>query len=208
MERNSYFIARTHLFRISRLPLKQINLIVHRIPSNNNKQKQQYIHIKIEIGRKRKKRRKSLGIAIRGDMNVTDFPAMGLVGLDVGAPVRVPQSERPVLAAAKAVVAVGVESHRQNAALVAMEHGRLLRRQLRRASRHVAGASATYDRTPGRYPLREKKNMHFLGCKNPTGFGFGDEPNRTDIKPQYFVFFTEKERNVFYLLTGGRSNYR
>lgn len=113
--------------------------------SNNNSK--QYIHIKIEIGRKRKKRRKSLGIAIRGDMNVTDFPAMGLVGLDVGAPVRVPESERPVLAAAKAVVAVGVESRRQNAALVAPEHDRLLRRQFRRAAGHIAGESATYHRT-------------------------------------------------------------
>lgn len=87
-------------------------------------------------------------------MNVTDFPAMGLVGLDVGAPVRVPESERSVLAAAEAVVAVGVESRRQNTALVAPEHGRLLRRQLRRAAGHVAGESASYHRTPGRNPLR------------------------------------------------------
>lgn len=83
-------------------------------------------------------------------MNVTDFPAMGLVGLDVGAPVRVPESERSVLAAAKAVVAVGVESRRQNAALVAPEHGRLLRRQFGRAAGHVAGESATYHQTPER----------------------------------------------------------
>lgn len=136
-------------------------------------------------------------------MNVTDFPPMGLVGLDVGAPVRVPESERPVLAATKAVVAVGVESHRQNAALVATEHGRLLLRQLRCAARHVAGASATYDRTPGRYPLREKKNTHFLGCKNPTGFGFGDEPNRYQTSI-FCVFYGTKEEFLYFYINGSR----
>lgn len=128
-------------------------------------------------------------------MNVTDFPAMGLVGLDVGAPVRVPESERPILAAAKAVVAVGVESRRQNAALVATEHGRLLRRQFRRAAGHVAGESATYHQKPERNPLRQK-SMNFIGLKNPTGFG--SVTNRTGTEPKPNLDFSQ---NMHYFLS-------
>lgn len=119
-------------------------------------------------------------------MNVTDFPAMGLVGLDVGAPVRVPESERPILAAAKAVVAVGVESRRQNAALVATEHGRLLRRQFRRAAGHVAGESATYHQKPERNPLRQKSELYWF--KEPDRVRFRDKPNRnwTETEPRLF----------------------
>lgn len=128
-------------------------------------------------------------------MNVTDFPAMGLVGLDVGAPVRVPESERPILAATKAVVAVGVESRRQNAALVATEHGRLLRRQFRRAAGHVAGESATYHQKPERNPLRDK-SMSFIGLKNPTGFG--SVTNRTGTEPKPNLDFSQ---NMHYFLS-------
>lgn len=126
-------------------------------------------------------------------MNVTDFPAMGLVGLDVGAPVRVPESERPILAATKAVVAVGVESRRQNAALVATEHGRLLRRQFRRAAGHVAGESATYHQKPERNPLRQK-SMSFIGLKNPTG----SVTNRTGTEPKPNLDFSQ---NMHYFLS-------
>lgn len=110
-------------------------------------------------------------------MNVTDFPAMGLVGLDVGAPVRVPESERPILAAAKAVVAVGVETRRQNAALVATEHGRLLRRQFHRAAGHVAGESATYPPEARKKPTYGKE-YELYWFKEPDRVRFRDKPNR------------------------------
>lgn len=59
-------------------------------------------------------------------MDVADFAAVGLVGLDVDATVGVPEADGAVLTAAEAVVAVAVEPGGQNRALVALEHGRLL----------------------------------------------------------------------------------
>lgn len=47
---------------------------------------------------------------VRGDMNVADLTAMGFVGLDVDATMRVPKANSTVLAAAQAIIAVGVES--------------------------------------------------------------------------------------------------
>ena len=46
---------------------------------------------------------------VRGDMNVTYFAAMGLVGLDVDAAVWVPESDGAVFPGAEAVIAVTIE---------------------------------------------------------------------------------------------------
>jgi len=55
---------------------------------------------------------------IRGGVDVADLACVGLVGLDVGAGVRVPETEGAVLAAAQAVVAIAVEAHREHRPLV------------------------------------------------------------------------------------------
>jgi len=51
-------------------------------------------------------------------VDVADLACVGLVGLDVGAGVRVPETEGAVLAAAQAVVAIAVEAHREHRPLV------------------------------------------------------------------------------------------
>ena len=55
---------------------------------------------------------------VRGGVDVADLACVGLVGLDVGAGVRVPETEGAVLAAAQAVVAIAVEAHREHRPLV------------------------------------------------------------------------------------------
>lgn len=63
-------------------------------------------------------------------MDVADFAAVGFVGLNVDAAVRVPEADGAVLAAAEAVVTVAVESGGQNRALVALQKARLLPREV------------------------------------------------------------------------------
>lgn len=46
---------------------------------------------------------------LRGDVDITDFTAMGLVGLNVDATVRVPESNGSVFPAAEAVIAIAIE---------------------------------------------------------------------------------------------------
>jgi len=69
---------------------------------------------------------------VRGRVRIADLAGVGLVGLDVGAGVRVPEAERAVLAAAQAVVAVPVEPHGQHRPLVTRQRPRLRPRQLLR----------------------------------------------------------------------------
>lgn len=45
-------------------------------------------------------------------MDITDFTAMGFVGLNVDATVRVPESDGSVFPAAEAVIAVAIEPRR------------------------------------------------------------------------------------------------
>ena len=66
-------------------------------------------------------------------MNVSDFTAMGLVGLDVKTTMRVPEADRTVLAAAQAVISVSVEPRREYCSFVTFQHVRLLPWKLRRA---------------------------------------------------------------------------
>lgn len=67
---------------------------------------------------------------LRGTVDVADFAAVGFVGLNMDATVGVPEADRAVLAAAEAVVTVAVESGGQNRALMALEHARLLPREV------------------------------------------------------------------------------
>ena len=55
---------------------------------------------------------------VRGGVGVADLAGVGLVGLDMGASVWVPETEGAVLAAAQAVVAITVEAHREHRPLV------------------------------------------------------------------------------------------
>lgn len=45
-------------------------------------------------------------------MNIADFTAMRFVGLDVNATVGIPEADGAVLAAAQAIIAIGVEPSR------------------------------------------------------------------------------------------------
>lgn len=116
---------------------------------------------------------------VRGRVDVADLAGVGLVGLDVGAGVRVPEAEGSVLAAAQAVVAVAVETHREHRPLVTRQWPRLRPRQMLRGrprGRHrlVAlsppAAAAAEDgmvgkKTGSRRPPREKNGgpVHELG---------------------------------------------
>lgn len=82
---------------------------------------------------------------VRGRVHIADLAGVGLVGLDVGAGVRVPEAERAVLAAAQAVVAVPVEPHGQHRSLMARQRPRLRPRQLLRG------------RPRGRHLLRRRR---------------------------------------------------
>lgn len=66
--------------------------------SHKKKIKERVLLIEMRIGGK------------RGDMDVADLAAMGLVGLDVDALMGVPEAEGSVLAATEAVVSVPVEA--------------------------------------------------------------------------------------------------
>ena len=46
---------------------------------------------------------------LRGDMDITDFTAMGLVGFNVDATVRVPKSNGSVFPAAEAIISIFIE---------------------------------------------------------------------------------------------------
>lgn len=92
---------------------------------------------------------------VRGDVHVADLAAVGLVGLDVDAPVRVPEAEGAVLPAAEAVVTVAVEADGQNRSLVTLQHVHLTPRQLQTtaaAARHRI-RFATTARDESRPPL-------------------------------------------------------
>lgn len=88
-----------------------------------------------------RKRKRS---GLRGGVDVADLAAVGLVGLDEGAGVGVPEADDPVLAAAQAVVPVPVESHRQDRPLVPRQHPRLRPRQPRRRRRRHLPASSSF----------------------------------------------------------------
>jgi hypothetical protein len=87
--------------------------------------------------------RHQLGI-VRGGVHVADLAAVGLVGLDEGAGVGVPEADDPVLAAAQAVVPVPIESHRQHRPLVPRQHPGLRPRQPRRRRRRHLPASSSF----------------------------------------------------------------
>lgn len=69
---------------------------------------------------------------VRGGVDVADLAGVGLVGLDEGAGVRVPEAEGAVLAAAQAVVAVAVEPHCEHRPLVPRQRPRLRSGQMLR----------------------------------------------------------------------------
>lgn len=96
---------------------------------------------------------------VRGRVHVADLAGVGLVGLDVGAGVRIPEAERAVLAAAQAVVAVPVEPHGQHRPLVTRQRPRLRPRQLLRGrprGRHrlLSLSAAAEDGMDGRRRVR------------------------------------------------------
>lgn len=88
-----------------------------------------------------RKRKRS---GLRGGVHVADLAAVGLVGLDEGAGVGVPEADDPVLAAAQAVVPVPIESHRQHRPLVPRQHPGLRPRQPRRRRRRHLPASSSF----------------------------------------------------------------
>lgn len=47
---------------------------------------------------------------IRGNVDVADFAAVGFVSFDVDAAVRIPETDGAILAAAEAIVSIGIES--------------------------------------------------------------------------------------------------
>jgi hypothetical protein len=69
---------------------------------------------------------------VRGRVHIADLAGVGLVGLDLGACVRIPEAESAVLAATQAVIAVPVEPHGQHRSLVTRQRPRLRPRQLLR----------------------------------------------------------------------------
>lgn len=63
----------------------------------------------------------SLG-SIRCDVDIPDFTAVGFVGFDVQSTVGIPEAYGAVFAAAKAILAVGIEARRQHRPFMPPEH--------------------------------------------------------------------------------------
>lgn len=66
-------------------------------------------------------------------MDIADFTAVRFVGLDVQSTVGIPEAYGAVFAAAEAILAVGVETRRQDRPFVPPEHASLRPRQAVRA---------------------------------------------------------------------------
>lgn len=49
---------------------------------------------------------------ILGNVDISDFPAMGFVGFDVGPTVRIPQAHSPIFTGAQAVFSVAIKPGR------------------------------------------------------------------------------------------------
>jgi len=69
-------------------------------------------------------------VSIRGDVDITDFTAMGFIGFDMNSTVRIPEAYGTVFTATEDIIAVGVEPRGKHATFVTLEHVHLLPRKI------------------------------------------------------------------------------
>lgn len=94
---------------------------------------------------------------VQGNVNIADFTAMGLIGLDMDATVRIPEANGTVFAATEAIITVAVEPRRQNSALMPLQYVHLLPRQIRHAHRFSLDLHSLFSHTTaGPPPLSGK----------------------------------------------------
>lgn len=116
---------------VEHLPIASARGELRIIPVSNKIKISKHTHTEHVKGSKKiyQKPQKSTRIgSVPCDMDIADFTAVRFVGLDVQSTVGIPQAYGAVFAAAKYILAVGVESRRQHRPFVPPEHVRLLPR--------------------------------------------------------------------------------
>jgi hypothetical protein len=74
-------------------------------------------------------------VYIRGDVDIADFTAMGFIGFDMDATVRIPEAYGTVFTATEDIITVGVEPRSEYATFVTFQNVHFLLRKIFHAHR-------------------------------------------------------------------------